>query len=138
MDVNHLIEAFRRLRPEMTAEMLTPEGANGMCHYVSAAFADLALSEGMTNVDLVVVEGLREPMPNGSHPIETIWNEVWHVVARVGNTYVDWTARQFDRDANVPTMTSADEISSRWLLVQPYDDYIAEEDAMAAAYEQAA
>jgi hypothetical protein len=111
-----LVRAFKR-RDIQIPLMAEPVIAFGQCGWVSEAFAEAALSEGLPATTLLL-EDPKEPLaaPRG---LERIGLCTSHVVALVGvgetDYYVDWTARQFDAKAPFPLVTTDRElITEKW------------------------
>lgn len=81
-----LIDTFGSRRA-LAAHLRDPKIAHGQCEAVSAAFLFFLQKNGV-KADLI-----------------RCWNaHDDHVVVRIGETVVDWTLRQFDSQADVPTL----------------------------------
>lgn len=94
-------------------ECLDPNTATGECYVVSRAYI-AALADG-SDTELIRLEGYCGDPSRATwktHPIR------WcHTIARVGDLYVDWTARQFDPDHPVPRILTRDQLKEEWCLV---------------------
>lgn len=135
--IDTLIEAFRVHAAALCAEMEDPELAQDMCHYVSAAFSQW-LAAGGVDSDVVVCEGSKIDFPNHSWDHKVDFSEYWHVVVEVGGWHVDWTRKQFDRDAAVPHVCTRDEALAHWGLVEEIGQYEQAERDADLEYEAAA
>ena len=87
------ITLFATQNPELS----TPAGAYMKCTEASAAFIDALL-----NLNVLRLEGRR----TGEWEVQEIAviNGVSHWVARIGILCIDWTARQFELEAEWPKM----------------------------------
>ncbi len=96
------IEEFRALHPEYA----TPQGAQDQCRVASAQFIDLLIAKGFIDIRC-----LRQEWENFEMGVV---DEVVHRAVRLGCVLIDWTARQFDANADFPSVT-VDE--SAWFVV---------------------
>lgn len=87
------IQKFAEHNPELS----TPAGASLMCTAASAAFIDMLLGLGVLKI-----EG-RRTREWEVQEIAVI-NGMSHWVARIGVLCIDWTARQFEPQADWPKM----------------------------------
>lgn len=112
---------FQRNPHVLRAEIDTPFGANGMCGWASAAFADMCPA-----AEAVDVQGSRINFlnPDGGERGGIAWHDrighwscACHTVARAGRWYLDWTARQFDATAPWPLVMTERDLRRRWLKI---------------------
>jgi hypothetical protein len=95
-------------------ECLDPIRAAGECYVVSEAYRAALAEEA--DAELIRLEGYCGDPTRAvvwkSHPIR------WcHTVVRVGELYVDWTARQFDPSHPVPRILTKAQMKEEWCLL---------------------
>lgn len=97
-------ESFRRTEPELVEQMHLPECATGVCEHVNGNFAEHLWHEHGIDAHL---EDFRHRQTGAPH-----------TVARVGDQYVDWTMRQFEPKAEVPSVYPHEEFHKNWEFLQ--------------------
>ena len=109
MTLDHLVARFADAHPELQ----DPHGAHDQCVSISEEFADLLVAHGH---GARVVDGIRfGEMPE--FPGERLVLGGHYAVAvhvGVDEVVYDWTARQFDPDATVPTVVMLSVWRSTW------------------------
>lgn len=98
-----------------------PKGAFSRCKEVSAEYTDFLHSHDI-DADWVQVCGPSREFPGAQQQWKTVEQSYWqHYVTRVpgpdGDVYVDWTARQFDPEADHPQITPVQE--GQWSQTYP-------------------
>lgn len=90
-----------------------PENAVGLCTYATKAFLNFFLEEGFQDLYYVEVLGGRHFDPEGG---EQLYTRHYHVLARVGNLYIDLTYRQFEgqEESDWPLIVDVAGINELW------------------------
>lgn len=86
----------------MIAAFKKPEWAAGMCEEASASFGSHLKTLGIES-EIVNVQHIVTKAP--------------HAVVKVGNTVVDWTLRQFNRTADVPSVSNLNEFNKVFTVI---------------------
>ena len=68
-------------------QMDTPDGADGMCVYLSKYFSEFCETFGIDTECIPVLHEIRQD---------------WHCIVKVGDDFVDWSYRQYEPDAPMP------------------------------------
>lgn len=97
----------------MVAAFQKPEWAAGMCEEASASFGAHLKTLGIES-EILNVQHIATKAP--------------HAVVKVGNTVVDWTLRQFDRKAEVPSVSNLDEFKQVFTIISSKPREYEEED----------
>ena len=95
-----------------------PAGAYANCLAMSALCAEWLRARGV-QCGIVWYSGSREPFPEaaGRWPYCDL-QEISHWTVRAGDWSIDWTARQFQAQADWPDVRHVDSMAARWQRVQ--------------------
>lgn len=96
--LRQLIEMFQARHPRLT----DPTFADNQCQIKTSEFVDEAIGAGLDARIVRVRRHRGKPPIPGS--IATISREVEHLLAVVDGTGIDFTRRQFDPGADLPTL----------------------------------
>jgi hypothetical protein len=113
-----LLQEFEQTTPAQVCKRSA--GAYANCLAVSALCAQWLRAGGVA-CGLLHVAGSLEPLRGGAgrwpfcDPAET-----QHWTVRVGDWSIDWTARQFRRQARWPQVERVDALAARWRLVEDW------------------
>lgn len=136
-ELDALIGRYAAYAHEACAEALDPELSQDMCEHWASLFVQWLTEQGV-HADVIVCEGSTVEFTNHSWNHRVVFDEYWHVVASVGGWHVDWSRRQFEVDAPVPHVITAEQGLIDWRLVmerQAFEDMEAE---VASRYDDAA
>jgi len=105
-----LLRDFKRKLRERRGATNTPDAAFNVCWEISHAFLWFCLGAGAKNVRVISVA---EPL-KGFSTFNKNDALLSHFMVRIGNTYVDWTARQFWEAAPYPMVMDRSELKETW------------------------
>jgi hypothetical protein len=131
--IDDLITRFKAEYASLYQRCCNPVAAQGECDYTSEVFVEFIkrVAPGI-DADSMVCVGCHDWTNHSWLPEKILFEMYWHVLVRIGGHYVDWTIRQFDINAPVPTIYTEDQLRAIWRQVSTYAEYRAAEVATEA------
>lgn len=116
-----LVSEFARKFPSLQ----TKAGAHNKCKLISMELAAFLRKRGI-KAKLIHVQGVRDKksLPDAHQEWLDRQAKEWsHYVVKSGSRYFDLSARQFDPNADVPSVNTRPQLAERWNLVES-DDFL--------------
>lgn len=110
LNLGQAVEVFARMMEHLALD--SAEGGANNCGDVSKAFVTLLDANGIRAElgQLIGIPDFVRPLRDAEY-----WDEgakECHIVAKVGDRYLDWTRRQYQPDAQFPYVASREELEA--------------------------
>ena len=107
-----LCRRFADARPDIWAASHSPEESQDNCALWNGQFVRWLQDLGVRATRVECKGGAGFPRHSWDH--EPDWRVFWHMVAKVGDFYVDWSRRQLEVDAALPFLQTEAELDPEW------------------------